>query len=140
MKTKITQKRIRAMKEKDAVAKGLYDTILGEIQLRESRGETLNDDAIIKIVLKMTDSCEMMLKNGNASAGREVALCHELLPEMLTKLEMYDILHQNAEFMEEVSHIDNRMKLMPKVKALFETTGKTFDGKLASEVLRSLVV
>ena len=126
------------MREKDTLAKLLYDTILGEVQLRESRGETLNDDAIIKIVLKMKESCQMMVDNGDTTASNEVKLCEALLPAMMSKDDIIALLQSDMVLMTKISKSDNRMRLMKDVKSLLDDCGKKYNGRDASDALKEI--
>jgi uncharacterized protein YqeY len=138
MINKLKEKRIRAMKDRDIVAKGLYDTILGEVQLRESKGEKLNDDKIIKVILKMKESCKLMMSAGDSCASYEIELCDSLLPEMLTHEDIRSIIIENTELMKDILDSPNCMKLMPRVKDVLKETEKVFNGKDVSEVLKEI--
>lgn len=135
MKTKIKMYRLVAMKDKNPIAKSLYDTILGEIELKESRGEIQTDESITKIILKMIESCELMAKHGNVNATVEVELCKSLLPPMMTKADIRAIIEADFEFVAKVINAENRMKLMGELKQLLAKSGKQYNGKDASEVL-----
>ena len=127
--------RLVAMKDKNQIAKSLYDTILGEIELKESRGEVLTDDSITKIILKMIESCELMAKHGNLNAAVEVELCKSLLPPMMSKADIIAVIKSDFEFMTKVINAENRMKLMGELKAMLAKLGRQYNGKDASEVL-----
>jgi len=135
MKNKIKTGRMLAMKNKDNIAKSLYDTILGEIELKESRGQIQSDDSITKIVLKMIESCELMAKHGNTNAAIEVDLCKALLPQMMSKQDILEIINADSEFVSKIINTANRMKLMGELKVLLAKSGKQYNGKDASEVL-----
>jgi hypothetical protein len=138
MKNKIKMHRLIAMKDKNQLAKSLYDTLLGEIQLKESRGEMQTDDSITKIVFKMIESCELMAKHGNSNALVEVELCKALLPPMMSKADIIAVINADSEFVAKVINAENRMKLMGELKAMLAKSGKQYNGKDASEALKEI--
>jgi uncharacterized protein YqeY len=78
-----------AMKAKDEVAKSILRLALGEIQLAESRGASLDEAGRQKIVRKLIASNEATLESTTDEAARarietENRILSDLLPEQLT--------------------------------------------------------
>lgn len=87
-----------AMKAKDLVAKDILRTALGEIQTAETRGgQSLDDEAAMKLVTKLVKSNEETLKvsqdpDTQAKLQRENEILQALLPRLLGVDEIVAIL------------------------------------------------
>lgn len=85
MINKIKKLRMQAMKSRNQLAKDLWTTLLGEIQLASSKKD-LTDDQVLKIVQKFRASCnENFVAHGIESAGEEVKLLDSILPVMMSR-------------------------------------------------------
>jgi uncharacterized protein YqeY len=124
LQEKIKADLVTAMKNKDENVKSLLRVVIGEIN---RVGKDISDDELVKIIRKMKENASEM---GNTN---EVEILNTYLPVMLEpkQLEILikGIINKNGY---------DGMKDMGKVmKELRDNYGSTYDGKLASEIVKN---
>jgi len=124
LQEKIKADLVTAMKNKDENVKSLLRVVIGEIN---RVGKDISDDELVKIIRKMKENASEM---GNTN---EVEILNMYLPVMLEpkQLEILikGIINKNGY---------DGMKDMGKVmKELRDNYGSTYDGKLASEIVKN---
>jgi len=124
LQEKIKADLVTAMKNKDENVKSLLRVVIGEIN---RIGKDISDDELLKIIRKMKDNASEM---GNTN---EIEILDTYLPVMLEPKQL-EIL---------IKGIINKngyegMKDMGKImKELRDNYGSTYDGKLASEIVKN---
>lgn len=84
LKDEIRAQMIDAMKQKRALERGILKVVLGEIETIESRGgDSLDDDAVIKIVRKLIKSNEESMEATADPARRETLAAETEILESL---------------------------------------------------------
>jgi uncharacterized protein len=124
LQEKIKADLITAMKNKDENVKSLLRVVIGEIN---RVGKDISDDELVKIIRKMKENASEM---GN---DKEVEILKNYLPVMLEPKQLeiliIGIINKNGY---------EGMKDMGKVmKDLRDNYGSTYDGKLASEIVKN---
>jgi uncharacterized protein len=124
LQEKIKADLITAMKNKDENVKYLLRVVIGEIN---RVGKDISDDELVKIIRKMKENASEM---GN---DKEVEILKNYLPVMLEPKQLeiliIGIINKNGY---------EGMKDMGKVmKDLRDNYDSTYDGKLASEIVKN---
>ena len=124
LQEKIKSDLIVSMKEKNEDVKSLLRVVLGEI---DRIGKEVSDDNIIKILKKMKENSDEL---GNLIESNILEL---YLPTMLSDNELETVIKKyinENEF--------NGMKDMGKImKLLRNDFGSTYDGKIASQMVKN---
>ena len=114
---------------RDTVARSITTVLLGELETL-SKKETLTDDVCIKVIKKMRQNAVQMLeyRSGDKIIEAEIALYSNLLPKQLTETEIAQILKEL-----------NTIEISVIMKHMKQNYAGLYDGKLVSEMVRSLV-
>ncbi len=136
MKTEIQNDLLEARKANDTVLKTLLSVLIGEIQLKESRGDLLDNKGVLKITKKLKKSCDEMAKFGCGVAETESALLDRYIPEAIS-LEEIECIIISSPLYQEILDSDNPMKLTSRATDLINETGQDFNGKDIATVMRS---
>jgi uncharacterized protein len=133
-----------ARKTDDAVAKSLLVTLYAEtvrVGKDKRNGETTDDEAVT-MIKKFATNCEetqRLLEARGQSATvqrRELEILRAYLPEQLSRDELEQSIHTIVAELPEKS-----AKVMGKVMAELKARhGSTYDGKLASELVKEALV
>jgi uncharacterized protein YqeY len=124
LQEKIKADIMTAMKNKDENTKSLLRVVSGEI----SRiGKDVSDDDVIKIISKMKENASEM---GNAN---EMDILNKYLPVMLEPKQL-EILIKGIITKNSFEGMKDMGKVM---KELRDNYGSTYDGKLASEIVKN---
>jgi len=124
--------RMTAMKERNAVAKTILTTLLGELEGAAKRGNSdITDDMVIRTCKKfVAANLEVIAFNGNnvEQLAEENIVLDRFIPKQLTKDELYAII--------EGLEADNLGTVMKHLKANHDGT---YDGKLAANVAHTVL-
>ena len=141
---KIREDMMSARKADDAVAKSLLVTLYAEtmrVGKDKRNGDTTDDEAAI-MIKKFATNCEetqRLLEARGQSATvqrRELEILRAYLPEQLSRDELEQSIHTIVAELPEAS-----AKVMGKVMAELKARhGSTYDGKLASELVKAALV
>jgi len=131
----------KAMKSKDKETMSLLRVVIGDMGRKIGStgkyGIDLTDDQVLKIIRKgVKDAKTIFDINGSDDAEREIKILSEYLPSMLVsdKLEtiITDIITTNS-----FSGKDDMGKVMSNLK---QNYGGTYDGRLASQLVRKILI
>jgi uncharacterized protein YqeY len=131
---KIKQLHLQARKDKDELRKNVYTLILGELQLAETRGTTVDDKYILQVVRKLKVSCEENARLGAKEAEEEAAICEELLPKFVSSDELKGMIDKD-----EVKTSDKPLALIGKYIGKFKESGINADPKMVSDIINSYI-
>ena len=135
----IKKANVEAMKNKDAISRGIYSVILNKIMLenikKREKGEEVNDADVSNILQKsvkeLNEEKENYLKVSNAAEAEkisaQIAIIEKFLPKMMSKEEIEAVINS----------LDD--KSIPAVMKHFKTNfnGKC-DMRLVQEVLKGM--
>jgi uncharacterized protein YqeY len=116
-----------AMLNKDENKRNLIRVILAEFP-RVSKIKELTDDQVVKVLKKMLENAKEM------SNQVEIDILETYLPKELTKEELTTLIQKII--------VDNgivSIKEMGKVMGVLKTSGALYDGKVASEIIKTLL-
>ncbi len=132
---------MQAMKAKNALEKNILRVALGEVQTAEARGgDTLGDDAVIKILRKLVKSIG---ESHDAAAdgeektrlGQEIAVLERFLPQTLSVEQIQDALREHHEAIRAAGNDGMAMGIAMK---RLKSTGATVDGKDVNAAVRAI--
>jgi len=127
---------LQAARGKDPLLTSLLRVLIGEIQLTESKKGALSEKAVIKQIKKLKNSCDDMAKYGCNTAAIESKILESYLPKPLSIDEIQCIIVASPLY-QEILDSDNPMKLTRNASALLDETGKDYNGKDVSDVMRT---
>jgi len=115
-----------AMKNKDENVKSLLRVVIGEFS-RE--GKELSDEQVIKIVKKMKENAIEM--NNQV----EVDILDKYIPQMISRDELYGAIFSLVK-LNNITDMKGLGKVMGGLKTQY---GSRYDGKVASELFKSII-
>jgi len=128
----LKEDRMTAMKARDAIAKTILTTLLGELEGAAKRNQSdITDDMVIRTCKKfIASNLEVIAFDGNNvdQLLDENIILHRFIPKQLTEDELYVII--------ESLKADNLGTVMKHLKANHDGT---YDGKLAAGVAHSVL-
>ena len=133
---KVTALKIEAMKARDTSTSGFWATVLGELQLANSK-KTITEEDAIRIVGKMRkNAAENLEKYSLAGAQEEMDLLDTILPKQASLEEDTEtILGLNLN----LDPSDNIGKMTGMVMKALKQEGLTISGGRVKEVLEGLI-
>lgn len=139
MYAKLKAARIKAMKDKDSVAKALYSTFIGEIE-KEAKNAMIepNDELVSKIAKKfaksINENIKMYTEKGvdTLNEHKELDIVSQYLPKQLSYDQTRDAVAQ-AIAKSGISSLKEQGKVMGSLKKEY---GNSLDMKIASQIVR----
>lgn len=138
----IREKNLKAIKDKDVVAKSLYSTLIGEIENTLKNDSSKTESSVIEnLAKKFTENARIV---GNEDSKYEIDLLTEFLPMSLTEEQYISIskktIESNTSVVEEIKtknpgKIGYLMGLAIKL-AKTEYPGYDVDAKAMSDILK----
>lgn len=133
----------------DPLRKSILSLLIGEIQLVQNKATkdhpdismALTERQIVKITKKLKKSCDDVAAFGCPSAKREAAILAEYLPKPLSLEEIQCIIVASPlyqEILDMISCGNSPMRLTSRATDLINETGKDFNGKDVSTVMKEL--
>jgi uncharacterized protein YqeY len=142
MYAKIKAARIQAMKDKNAIAKDLYSTLMGEIETEAKKAMTEPTNAIVeKVAKKMAKNINENIKLYNekgvdaSKEATELAIVSEFLPQVLSEDQTREAVSK-AISEAGITSVKEQGKVMGALKKEY---GNQLDMKLVSQLVRSLL-
>ena len=115
-----------SMLNKDVVKRDLIRVLIGEIN---RIGKEVDDDSIIKIIRKMVENATLMNNQD------EVTILSEYLPKMMGKDEIENIIRDIMN----TNGYNNIKQMGLIIKELKEKYGSLIDGKIASDIIKTIL-
>ncbi len=134
---KVKQDRMSARKAKNESTTSVLTTLVGELESQAKRvGSEVTDEMVIqtckKFILNNSDTLKLTIASEvNEKLVAENIALNNYLPKQLTREELETIVNQLNE---------SNMTLGQVMKYLKEHYSGQYDGKLASEVVKSIIV
>lgn len=131
MYNQIRQERIKAKKERNKIKDELLTYLLGLLENDEKRGFKIDDERVISLCKKHVTSINENIVRYNDEqkrvANEEISILEMFIPKQLSAEKLKEILVQNS-----ITSVPDAMKFLKQNYA------GLYDGKIASEVAKSL--
>lgn len=119
----------QSMINKDIEKRDLLRVVMGEFTRVDSVSKDLTDDQVISVIRKMIKNAEMM---GNES---EISILSTYLPQLLGEKQL-ETLIAGIISINKYTDIKDMGKVMGELKQKY---GSTYDGKMASVIVRKML-
>ena len=133
-KEKIVQEFLSAMKNKDAVKKGILGVIRGEITTAEKNGVVMDNAEITKLLLKMKKGLvESLALRPDEKLSQELEIVDEFLPQAMTTVE----IQQEVEIL--LKEIPESLPLQARVGKTIGMFNKKHQGRADAKEVKEII-
>jgi uncharacterized protein YqeY len=138
LKEKVLAEHVSAIRERDRAKSALLSVIKGQMTALEKAGQTVDDQAVVKICLGLKKGVdETLAVKSDAALERELGILQSFLPQPLTREELTSIIKEIISGMP--SSLPRNAKVGKTMGVLNKSYPGMIDAPLAMELIGELM-